>query len=252
VIYLVRNADRGCGSHPDHAATRTACLPEWRERKVKGRAPAVTEGQSAQVDHVTSGLGFPPRATPFHAYGEEALTPGLRRATPDGQTTAPRTAKAEEFAVVLNIGDRLVRRLVLPDADVAPPGRSQARENVVECGVAVEQIHTPAAEDLVALGLAVHDARGGGQLLQEVPEVEQFVHCRARRGVVQRRPQQMAHLRGAIGEQHDPQVGPLLADRDRVGEEPVTEVDRIDAGDGALADRVERRTVSSWNVTVAH
>lgn len=64
-------------------------------------------------------------------------------------------------------------------ADMSAARRLQGGENVVGGGVAAEQIHAPGDEDLLGLRVAVYDLRGGGQLLHQMPKVEQFVDGRA-------------------------------------------------------------------------
>jgi hypothetical protein len=62
----------------------------------------------------------------------------------------------------------------------------------------------------------------------------------AQRRLVERRAQQLAQFRCAVGEEHDLQVRALLENGHRIRQQAVAELQPIHPGDSPLPNRVER------------
>jgi hypothetical protein len=83
-------------------------------------------------------------------------------------------------------------------------------------------------------------ARCRSELLKHVSEIEKFVHHRAEPRLIERLAENLGHLGGAIRQLDHAQVATLLTDRLGIGQESVTEVDRVHARDRAVPDGVQR------------
>jgi hypothetical protein len=99
--------------------------------------------------------------------------------------------------MILEIGDGRMHGACRADPHVACPRVGQHGEDLVHRGLTVEEIEPPLREDLRAPRLAVHDVSRRGQLLQQVPEIEEFVDCRAKRRGVERLTRNRARSSGA-------------------------------------------------------
>jgi hypothetical protein len=103
----------------------------------------------------------------------------------------------------------------------------QGVEDLIRRRVPIQEIDAPAGQHFLRPSRPVEDLRGGPELLDEMPEIQQLVHLGAQDRLIEGRAEQRPQLRRSIAEAHKYQIRAMGLNRRRIRQQPVTQIQRI-------------------------
>src|SRR5438094_6650599 len=122
------------------------------------------------MEHVTPGVCFPARASAFHPDLHERFARGFDVSAADRKPNCADYGVVHPLVVAFDVRDRFVDGARVTDAAVLTSGRLEFEHDRVRRVLFVQQAHPPAREP--AFGITVQERCCSGELLSEVPEVD--------------------------------------------------------------------------------